>query len=44
MWYIMEVPWFFFSQVIMTTLVLTVISFAIPPFINWLEGKMNKGE
>ena len=44
MWYIMEVPWFFFSQVLVTTLILAVVSFSIPPFINWLEGKLDKGE
>ncbi len=42
MWYIMEVPGFFIYNVVTTTLILAALSFGIPPFINWLEKKMNK--
>lgn len=42
MWYIMEVPWFFAFNVISTTLILVALCFGIPPFINWLQAKMEK--
>lgn len=44
MWYIMEVPWFFLSQVVATTVILAALSFGIPPFINWLESKLDRGD
>ena len=42
MWYIFEVPKFFFFNLISTTLILVVLSFGIPPVVNWLTEKMNK--
>lgn len=42
MWYITENTAFFMINVVATTAILTALSFGIPPFINWLEGVLEK--
>ncbi|MDO8736350.1 MAG: hypothetical protein Q7K29_04630 [Thermoleophilia bacterium] len=42
MWYIEEVPYFFFANLIATILILSVLAFGIPPLINWLMEKMHQ--
>ncbi|MBI5871022.1 MAG: hypothetical protein HZB44_08755 [Actinobacteria bacterium] len=42
MWYIEEVPFFFFANLIATILILSALAFGIPPFINWLMDKMHQ--
>jgi len=42
MWYIYEVPVFFFVNLVATILILTVLAFGIPPLINWLMEKMHQ--
>jgi len=42
MWYIEEVPFFFFANLTATILILAVLTFSIPPFINWLMDKMHQ--
>lgn len=42
MWYIEEVPFFFFANLTATILILSALAFGIPPFINWLMEKMHQ--
>ena len=42
MWYIVENTRFFLINAIATTVILTGLTFGIPPFINWLTDKMHK--
>ena len=42
MWYIAEAPWFFLINVFATIMILTVLTFGIPPLINWLMEKMHQ--
>jgi len=42
MWYIMEAPQFFFINLFATIAILTVLTFGIPPLINWLLEKMHQ--
>ena len=42
MWYIMEVPGFFFTNLIATTVILLTLAFGIPPLINWLMARMHQ--
>lgn len=44
MWYIYEVPFFFFANLIATILILTALTFGIPPIINWLMEKMHQAD
>ena len=42
MWYIEEAPRFFFINLFATITILTVLTFGIPPLINWLLEKMHQ--
>lgn len=42
MWYIMEVPRFFFINLFATIAILVGLSFGIPPVVNWLTHKFYK--
>lgn len=44
MWYIVENTRFFLINLIATTSALVVLSFGIPPLINWLMAKMHQEE
>lgn len=44
MWYIEQNLRFFLVNVIMTVIVLTGLTFATPPFINWLIRKIQGDE
>ena len=39
MWYIVEAPRFFLTNLFATIMILTALTFGIPPLINWLDGK-----
>ena len=39
MWYIMEVPRFFFLNLFATITILVTLAFGIPPAVNWLSHK-----
>jgi hypothetical protein len=42
MWYIVEAPRFFLINLFATVAILTILTFGIPPLINWLLEKMHQ--
>ena len=44
MWYIVEAPRFFLINLFATIAILCVLTFGIPPLINWLMEKMHQEE
>ncbi|MEK6536399.1 MAG: hypothetical protein AABZ63_02800 [Actinomycetota bacterium] len=44
MWYIVEAPRFFLINLFATIAILTILTFGIPPLINWLMKKMHQAD